>query len=145
MEIMAKSELENWQKEDAERLMHIWKKFQAKEDVNQEEVADSLGWLNQSAFSQYINGVIKLNLKAVISFARYFGVEPKEISPTYADMIAVSYERGFEYLDAPVRHTILKGIAEDYNAGYLSGDDLVALADFAEYRKSKKHPNNQTH
>ena len=132
MEIVSQSKLEGWQKADAERLMRVWKKFQAKEEMNQDEAADSLGWLNQSAFSQYLNGVIALNLKAVIAFARFFGVAPKEISPTFADMLGGVRETGNP------NAVVLERIAEDHRAGKLSDDDLLALEDFAEYRKSKR-------
>ena len=135
---MAKKKLNEIQVADAARLMHVWKDYQAKEKMNQEEVADLLGWLNQSAFSQYINGIIPLNMKAVAAFSRFFEVRAADISPTLAvQMDNTREDRGEYHLPVP-RNPVIERIAEDHMAGKLSDNDLDAVGDFAEYRKGKK-------
>lgn len=136
MEIMSKKKLENWQLEDAERLRLLWEKYKAKEDISQEAFVDQLGWLNQSAFSQYINGTIPLNLKRVINFARVFKVNPMQISPSHAEILVGVPEARVECLSAP-SNDVLNRIADDHATGKLSDDDLAAIGDFAEYRKNK--------
>lgn len=76
---------------DARRLNSVYERRKAElakspknQRLTQQRVAEDLGWSNQSAFNQYTTGRIPLNMKAVLSFAKYFGVEPAEISPTIA-------------------------------------------------------------
>lgn len=48
------------------------------ERPTQEQIAEALD-TNQSAVSQYVNGVIPLNFKATLIFAKELGVRPEQI------------------------------------------------------------------
>lgn len=67
----------------AERLRLLWDKAAAKaraegQRLTQDIAAEALG-ANQSAVSQYLNGLIPLNYRALLVFSRLIGVEPHEI------------------------------------------------------------------
>jgi len=143
METMSKKKLKRWQLEDAERLKQVWGKYKVSEGISQEELVDRLGWLNQSAFSQFINGSIPLNMERAIDFSRFFGVALVEISPHYSDKLAGVAEDSGEYLIG-YSYGILNDISGDHEAGKLTDDDLAAIGEFADYRKSlrKKSENN---
>lgn len=88
--------LADWQLADAERLRAIYKK-RVKESkdrgegqtLNQTEVGERCGWNSpQSAFSQYSNGKVALNLDALVKLAKALDFEPSEVSPTLAGGIA---------------------------------------------------------
>ncbi len=90
--------LAHWQLEDAERLRGIYKK-RVKESkdradgkvLNQTEVGERCGWNSpQSAFSQYANGKVALNLDALIRLSKALDFQPVEVSPTLANGVAVS-------------------------------------------------------
>lgn len=49
--------------------------------LTQEQIAHMFNWSGQSAVSQYLNGRIPLNLKALLGFSSVLGVHPSEISP----------------------------------------------------------------
>lgn len=64
------------------RLREMWDRLRTGPNrVSQEMAAQRMGFDTQSAVSQYLNGVIPLNLPAVIKFARFFGCEPRDIYP----------------------------------------------------------------
>jgi len=53
------------------------------------EVGERCEWKSpQSAFSQYVNGKVALNLDALVRLAKALDFEPAEVSPTLADGIA---------------------------------------------------------
>jgi len=90
--------LAQWQLDDAERLSAIYKK-RVKESkdrgddkvLNQTEVGERCGWNSpQSAFSQYANGKVALNLDALIRLSKALDFQPAEVSPTLADGVAIS-------------------------------------------------------
>ncbi|HDL7736081.1 TPA: helix-turn-helix transcriptional regulator [Yersinia enterocolitica] len=92
------------QKADAERLMAIFKK---QKGLTQAVLADELGFSNQSAVSQYLNGKIPLNVEASIKFADKLGCQISDFSPFMQSEIdrianyATSYkERAREYSGA---------------------------------------------
>lgn len=66
------------QKADAQRLMAIFKK---QKGLTQAVLADELGFSNQSAVSQYLNGKIPLNVEASIKFADRLGCQVSDFSP----------------------------------------------------------------
>lgn len=88
MTLMAKKGLARWQKEDAARLRAIWLTAKSESGISQEDVCERMGWTSQSAFSQYVNGYIALNLNAVIGLAQVFGCTVADISPHYAAQLA---------------------------------------------------------
>lgn len=110
--------LASWQIEDAERLRDIYarrvRESKARGDkpaLNQAEVGERCEWKSpQSAFSQYVNGKVALNLDALVRLAKALDFEPAEVSPTLAKGIAiVSADRPVlaASLDAPAANTPL--------------------------------------
>ena len=76
------------QKQDAERLRKLVVAHQAKlrdqgESAAQESMTAVLGF-GQSAFNQYINGKIPLNVSVLLRFAELLNVDPASISPDLA-------------------------------------------------------------
>lgn len=67
---------------DAERLKFAWEAFKASRPhgTTQQWLGKEAGLGNQSLVGQYLNGVIPLNPKAVLAFARVLGVHPAAIS-----------------------------------------------------------------
>ncbi|KPB98103.1 XRE family transcriptional regulator [Pseudomonas ficuserectae] len=87
--------LADWQEADAERLRALYKRrvqeSKARGDVptlNQAEVGERCGWNSpQSAFSQYANGKVALNLDALVKLAAALDFRLEEVSPTLASGI----------------------------------------------------------
>lgn len=87
--------LADWQEADAERLRVIYKRrvqeSKARGDIptlNQAEVGERCGWNSpQSAFSQYANGKVALNLDALVKLAAALDFRLEEVSPTLANGI----------------------------------------------------------
>jgi len=80
----AKRELTPSEKAAAVRLKAIWnarKEAGKPGEFTQLAVAHACGWSNQSAFSQYVNGVIPLNYSALVKLAAVLRFEPHEVSP----------------------------------------------------------------
>lgn len=71
-------ELKPADKEAAKRLRAIWDNTPRSKRPTQEEIAEQLD-SNQSAVSQYLNGVIPLNARATLVFARALDVALEEI------------------------------------------------------------------
>ncbi|MFH7344218.1 LexA family transcriptional regulator [Pseudomonas syringae pv. tagetis] len=92
--------LSDWQLADAERLRAVYRKRVAESKdkpgarpLNQAEVGERCGWNSpQSAFSQYANGKVALNLDALIRLSKALDFEPADVSPTLADGIARASE-----------------------------------------------------
>lgn len=79
------------QKRDAARLKQAFKMWQSArrekgESFTQDDVAEDLFGIGQSALSQYLNGTIPLNPKMLGLFSRVLGVQPENVSPTIAAM-----------------------------------------------------------
>ena len=109
--------LADWQLEDAGRLREIYKK-RVKESkdrgdskvLNQTEVGERCGWNSpQSAFSQYANGKVALNLEALIRLSKALDFQPAEVSPTLANGVALSPE---EKAPAPAANTPFPGVSD---------------------------------
>ncbi|WP_256590462.1 LexA family transcriptional regulator [Pseudomonas sp. Irchel 3A18] len=87
--------LDGWQLADAERLREIYKRrvreSKLRGDVptlNQAEVGERCGWNSpQSAFSQYSNGKVALNLDALVKLSAALDFRLEEVSPTLASGI----------------------------------------------------------
>ncbi|WP_122586722.1 XRE family transcriptional regulator [Pseudomonas viridiflava] len=87
--------LDDWQLADAERLRALYKKrvqeSRARGDtppLNQTEVGERCGWNSpQSAFSQYANGKVALNLEALVRLSNALDFKLEEVSPTLASGI----------------------------------------------------------
>lgn len=68
---------------DAARLRAAFDEAKSKNpSMTQETLAMSCGWKTQGAVSQYLNGKIPLNLKALLRFSDQLGKSPEEISPS---------------------------------------------------------------
>lgn len=72
------------QKIDAARLKAL---FQTQEGLTQAVLADELGFANQSAVSQYLNGRIPLNVEVAIKFADKFKCLVSDFSPSLQNEI----------------------------------------------------------
>lgn len=77
--------LEPWQRKDAGRLKDLFEKYRAAGGLSQEAFGERFEIGNQSAVSQYLNGLIALNLASATKFARGMGLAVADISPTLAN------------------------------------------------------------
>lgn len=96
-----RAELEEWQRDDANRLAAAWDRFKRahqheKRGTKDEPAVGTQAWLadkcglkTQSAVSQYMNGKIALNLPMLLKFATALEVKPEAISPKLAEDLAV--------------------------------------------------------
>ncbi len=66
--------------EAASNLKRVWNAKKAELGLTQESAAHQLGYKTQSAVNQYLNAKVKLNLSAILSFAKLLKVSPAEIS-----------------------------------------------------------------
>jgi transcriptional regulator with XRE-family HTH domain len=71
---------------DAARLRNAWE-VKKRTGMTQEAVSAKCGWESQSAFSQYLNGVIPLNLEAALRIARALDVGIADLSPRFAALL----------------------------------------------------------
>lgn len=81
-----KSDLKGEARADWQRLKAKWDEFEAQDPKTrtQEWLAEQCGWKTQGAANQYLNGYIRLNLTALVRFAKVMGFDPKEVSPSLA-------------------------------------------------------------
>ena len=86
---MNKRQLSADQLADADRLKNLWLAFKVRTGKTQDDVAEACGWKNQSAFSQYLNARIPLNLEAVLKLASVLEAQPEDISPSLARIVAI--------------------------------------------------------
>lgn len=120
------------QMEDATRLKAI---FEAKKAIDrswtQERLAAECGWKTQSAAQQYLNGLMPLNLDALIKFSLALDVPVTEISPSLgAKILAVrispesdlalssqaqSVGAAFDRLDTPAKKAAVIAQLEAFN------------------------------
>jgi predicted transcriptional regulator len=77
--------------EDAERerLRRIWDAKKDELHLTQSKAAKVLGYTNQTAVSQYLNGHIPLNLEAAVKFCTLLKVDVKDISERFSKMVEV--------------------------------------------------------
>lgn len=80
---MARKPLRDWQKQDADRLYSIFKQRKVETGITQESLAETVG-ATQSAVSQYLRGVIPLNLQMLVKLSMALDVHPEVISPELA-------------------------------------------------------------
>jgi len=62
-------------------LRAIWEKKKVEMQFTQVEAAKELGW-SQGAISHYLNNITDLGPAAVIKFANFLEVDPRDIDPT---------------------------------------------------------------
>jgi SOS-response transcriptional repressor LexA len=91
MDAMTKQrrELTPDEERDAERLRAAYERHKINAPgATQESVAFACGWKTQGAVSQYLRGIIPLNLDALLKFSGVFGVAPQTISPRLAQKLS---------------------------------------------------------
>lgn len=72
----------------AKRMRAIWEAIPRINRPTQDQLADALD-TNQSAVSQYLNGLIPLNFKATLIFAKELGCRPEEIRTDLPEFLLV--------------------------------------------------------
>jgi hypothetical protein len=88
MATVLKRPLTEEEKADARRLKSAWEFFRAdNKGCTQDWLGDVTGLGGQSVIGQYLNGVIQLNHKALLSMCSVIGADPASISPTLAAKI----------------------------------------------------------
>lgn len=94
-------ELDAAEKQAQGNLRRIWDEKREQLGLTQEGAAHRLGWKNQSAVNQYINGVIPLNTEATLKFAGLLQVHPREIDPRVRQLLpsSASHESDGQALD----------------------------------------------
>jgi transcriptional regulator with XRE-family HTH domain len=120
---MAANKLTTEQLRDAARLKKIFEDRKAiDKSMTQETLAAACGWKTQSAAQQYLNGLVPLNLDALIKFSLALDVPVTEISPTLGSRImsvrvgldgapaelsqqAIEVAKAFDRLDKPSQKT----------------------------------------
>ena len=65
-------------------LQAIWEKKKVEMQFTQVEAAKELGW-SQGAISHYLNNITDLGPAAVIKFANFLEVDPRDIDPTVVE------------------------------------------------------------
>ena len=120
------------QTEDAARLKAIFEaKKAADRSWTQERLAAECGWKTQSAAQQYLNGLVPLNLDALIKFSLALDVQVTEISPSLGEKIlavrispesalalssqAQSVAEAFDRLDTPAKKAAVIAQLEAFN------------------------------
>lgn len=93
-----RSQLADWQIDDANRLMVVWASFRRTyrevlvagkpQRPSQTWLAKQCG-VTQSAISFYLNGEIALNIDALLKFSTALRARPEDISPTLAKRLEV--------------------------------------------------------
>ncbi|WP_228411840.1 XRE family transcriptional regulator [Entomomonas moraniae] len=89
---MKRRELTDEEKAESLRLKSIYeaRKDEAKASgrkLNQTDISEQCGWSNQSAFSQFANGRIPLNLEALLKLSSALNFDVSEVSPRLAKLI----------------------------------------------------------
>lgn len=78
------------EKEASRRLKNIWEKKKKDLHLTQEEAAHRCGWNTQAAFYQYLNGIIPLNVEALVKISKVLQVDPSEIYPEHTQRIGIA-------------------------------------------------------
>ena len=70
-----------------ERFRAIWNEKKQALNLTQEMVGHACGWNGQSAFSQYMGGIVPLNIEAVLRLAKVLQVHPADIMPDISELL----------------------------------------------------------
>lgn len=85
---MKRRELTPEEKRDAARLREVWAYYQDRNaGATQVWLAQETELGSQGAVSQYLRGVIPLNLDSLLAFSRVLEVRPDQISPALSGKI----------------------------------------------------------
>ena len=77
--------------ENLERFKKIWQERKSVLGLTQELAGLACGWNGQSAFSQYLGGIVPLNVEAVLRLAKVLKVHPAEIMPDIVELLPEGY------------------------------------------------------
>ncbi|MCU7904468.1 MAG: XRE family transcriptional regulator [Candidatus Thiodiazotropha sp. (ex Epidulcina cf. delphinae)] len=75
------------EKTAAARLKAIFTRKKRELGFTQETISYAAGWTSPSAFGQYANGVIPINLNSLILLSKLLQVDPSEVFPQLADRL----------------------------------------------------------
>lgn len=78
------AKLEQWQLDDAARLLRLYKIYRDKGGLKQEEFAHEFGLKSQGNMGHYLHGRRPLNIAQAQNFAKGLGLAVEEFSPTLA-------------------------------------------------------------
>lgn len=98
---MSRRPLTHEEMEDARRLKQLWNQRKDQLHLSQAKAADELGYQSQAAVSQYLNGRVPLNMKAVAGFAKMLRIGVEEISPRFGKMVAKPIPSELDGFSAP--------------------------------------------
>jgi len=144
METMPRKILTRDQIADAMRFKHIWNNKKTLLNLNQEKVCEHMGWSSQSSFSQYLNGKIALNLKAVVKLAKILEVPPEDISPTLTKDLARNIGLPIEQSRGGYTSTTSTRVLDQLRAlverGQLTDDNMVLLGEMARQMQKDSTP-----
>lgn len=73
--------LTEYEQDCAKRLKSLWLSKKDERGFTQDDMRNFAQWNTQSAVTQYLNGRVPLNYKAIIVFSKFLGIEPKEVDP----------------------------------------------------------------
>lgn len=86
---MKRRELTQEEQAEAERLKSAWESYRARnEGATQTWLAAEAGLGTQGAVSQYLRGVIPLNLPALLAICRVIEASPRAISPRLMEVVS---------------------------------------------------------
>jgi phage repressor protein C with HTH and peptisase S24 domain len=80
--------LENWQREDAARLLALYKAYRAAGGLKQDDFAAKYGLRSQANLGHYLHGRRPLNIEQATNFSRGLNLPIDQFSPTIAAQIA---------------------------------------------------------
>lgn len=83
----SRRQLDKIETQEQVTLRNLWDSRKAELNLTQADAAKKMGFTNQTAISQYLNGNIPLNMETVAKFASLLGVSVKDISPRFAQML----------------------------------------------------------
>lgn len=134
MSVMPKRrELTRGEREDAKRLKAAWLAVKDDMGLSQEQMAFQCGWKTQGAFTHYINGIIPLNLDALLKITSVLKADAKQISPRLTralDKQTPASKRAHHVAGIPVVGTTQGGpdhqwVETGYPAGF--GDEYITM------------------
>jgi len=103
-------------KESVQNLRKIWEQKKNEMGFRQAEAARTIGW-TQGALSQYLNEITELNPAAVIKFANFLGVDPREIDPHIIDHMPNVESVPVIYKWSDAKHRLTNQATRDVSEG----------------------------
>jgi len=85
--MVSRRDLTAEERAERERLRELWDAKKDELHLTQVKAAKALGFSNQTAISQYLNGRIPLNFEAVVKFCKLLKVDVADVSDRFSKMI----------------------------------------------------------